>query len=96
MIKKNTIINITAPFSVIWPLLFVVIVFNIPVGNTGAIYLAGVPFAFCSIVFLYLCFRVCNFKKITKKEIVRNNIFLIIILLGLLLQYWLAFGLWDR
>jgi len=96
MVKKNTIINITVPFSVLWPFLFVVIAYNIPVGNTGILYLAGVPFAFCSVVFLYLSFSICKSKKITKKEIARKIFFMVIILLGLFLQYWLVFGLWDR
>lgn len=96
MVKRKLIFNITALFSVLWPFLFVFIVFNIPVGETVALYLAGIPFVFCSFILIYLCYLVSQLKDLTKKQIIYTVSIIFIIGLGLLLQYWLVFGLWKR
>ena len=96
MVKRKLIFNITASISVLWPFLFVFIVFNIPVGETVALYLAGISFVFCSFIVIYFCYLVSVHKNFTKKEIIYIVAIIFSVALGLLLQYWLVFGLWKR
>jgi hypothetical protein len=93
---RKIFINTTALFSVIWPFLFVFFIFNIPVSDTLAFYLAGIVFLFCFGVLSYLCYLISKYKDLTKKEIVYKIATALSIVIGLLLQYWLVFGLWEK